>query len=138
MSELIALRQALAAEQAIVYGYGVVGAHLSGKAERYAADRLTSHAELRDDLAALIQQKGATPGAALPAYGLPFAVTDAASARRLAGTLENGAAGAAWDLVAATTATSPSRELAVGWLIDVAGAAALWGAPTPLPGRPAG
>jgi hypothetical protein len=137
VAELTALREALSAEQAVVYGYGVVGAHLSGKAEKYAATRLTAHQELRDELAALIQQIGAVPGAALPAYQLPFPVDDAAAARRLGSTLENGSAGAAWDLAAATAASSPGRQLAVGWLIDVAEAAALWGAPTALPGQPA-
>jgi hypothetical protein len=137
MAELTALREALAAEQAVVYGYGVVGAHLSGKAEKYAGVRLGAHQVLRDQLAALIQQIGAVPGAALPAYQLPFPVADAANARLLGGTLENGSAGAAWDLAAATAAASPGRELAVGWLIDAAEAAALWGAPTPLPGQPA-
>jgi hypothetical protein len=136
MADLTALREALAAEQAVVYGYGVVGAHLSGKAEKYAAARLTAHQNLRDELAALIQQVGAVPGAALPAYRLPFAVTDSAAARRLGGALENGSAGAAWDLTAETSAASAGRELAVGWLTDAAEAAALWGAPTPLPGSP--
>jgi hypothetical protein len=137
MSELMALREALAAEQAVVYGYGVVGAHLAGKAEKYAAARLTSHQELRDKIASLIQQIGAVPGAALPAYQLPFTVTDAADARRLAGTLENGSAGAAWDLTAATATASPGRQLAVSWIVDVAQSAALWGAPAVLPGQPA-
>jgi hypothetical protein len=137
VAELTALRDALAAEQAIVYGYGVVGAHLSGKAEKYAAARLTAHQVLRDELTALIQQVGAVPSAALPAYQLPFPIGNTADARRLAGTLENGSAGAAWDLTAATTARSTARELAVGWLLDVAGSAALWGAPNALPGQPA-
>ncbi|HEX3900379.1 MAG TPA: ferritin-like domain-containing protein [Mycobacteriales bacterium] len=137
MAELTALREALAAEQAVVYGYGVVGAHLSGKAEKYAAARLVAHQELRDQLAALIQQIGAVPASALPAYQLPFPVTDAVEARRLGGTLENGSAGAAWDLTAATSSASPGRQLAVDWLIDVAKAAALWGASNALPGQSA-
>jgi hypothetical protein len=136
MAELSALREALAAEQSVVYGYGVVGAHLSGKAEKYAAARLTAHQVLRDQLAALIQQIGAVPGAARAAYQLPFPVSDPAGARRLGGTLENGSAGAAWDLAAATTSASPGRALAVDWLIDAAAAAALWGAPSALPGQP--
>ena len=42
-----------------------------------------------------------------------------------------------WDLVGRDDCRSPTRELAIGWLIDVAGAAALWGAATALPGSPA-
>jgi hypothetical protein len=64
-------------------------------------------------------------------------VTDKASAVQLAGLLENGAAGAAWDLTAASPAGSAGRTLAVGWLSDSALAAAHWGSTTALPGQPA-
>lgn len=137
VSELTALQSALAAEQAIVYGYGVVGAHLSGKAETYAGDRLVAHEQMRDTLADLIREQSAVPATALPAYQLPFPVSDALSARRLAGALENGAAGAAWDLTDAASASSQARGLAVDWMADVAVAAALWGAAQALPGLPA-
>jgi hypothetical protein len=136
VSELAALREALAAEQAVVWGYGVVGAHLRGKDRRLAAARLVSHENLRDRIAGLITTSGAVPPPPQPAYRLPFAVTDAATARRLAGHLEAGAAGAAWDLTAASASRSAARELAVGWLTDAALAAALWGSGLPaLPGR---
>ena len=137
MSILTALRAALAAEQAVVYGYGVLGAQLSGKSEKYAAQRLTIHQQLRDQLASAITGLGVVAPPAQPAYRLPFPVTDADSARRLAAQLESGATGAAWDLAAAATAGSGSRALAVGWLTDSAVAAVVWGAmPTALPGRP--
>ncbi|MGN6473026.1 MAG: ferritin-like domain-containing protein [Mycobacteriales bacterium] len=138
MAELAALRQALAAEQAIVYGYGVVGAHLKGADRKFAAERLTSHQELRDRIASLVTALGAVPPPAQPAYRLPSPVIDAASARQLAAHLEDGAAGVAWDLAAATAPQSTARGLAVMWLTDSAVAAARWGAgPTALPGRPA-
>lgn len=137
MSELGALKAALAAEQAVVYGYGVAGAHLSGSLRRYAADRLTTHENLRDRISALITALGAVPPTASPAYRLPFPVDSAAAAKRLAAQLENAAAGAAWDLAAASAARSSGRGLAVGWLTDAAVAASRWGAPaTALPGRP--
>ncbi|HVS69215.1 MAG TPA: DUF4439 domain-containing protein [Mycobacteriales bacterium] len=138
MTELVALKQALATEQAVVYGYGVVGAHLSGKDRRIAAARLVTHQNLRDRISALIAAAGAVPPAALPAYRLPAPVTDAATARQLAAHLEDGAAGAAWDLAASTAARSPARGVAVGWLTDAAVAAGHWGsASTALPGKPA-
>lgn len=136
MPELVALREALAAEQAVIYGYGVVGSHLHGKDEKLAASRLTAHQELRDRLTALLIALGAVPAPAQPAYQLPFPVTDAATARQLAAHLENGAAGAAWDLAASTAPRSSGRQLAVGWLSDVAVAAVQWGETLPaLPGR---
>jgi hypothetical protein len=137
MTELVALKQAVAAEQAVVYGYGVAGAHLSGPSRRYASDRLLAHETLRDEISALITTAGAVSAPAQPAYLLPFPVGDAASARRLAAWLEDGACGAAWDLAAASAARSPARGLAVGALMDAAVAAAHWGSPaTALPGRP--
>jgi len=50
MTELAALQAALGAEQAVVYGYGVVGAHLANAAEAYASARLTEHMLRRDKL----------------------------------------------------------------------------------------
>jgi Domain of unknown function (DUF4439) len=137
MPEVVGLQSALGAEQAIVYGYGVVGAHLAGKEQSYAADRLTAHEVRRDQIATLITGLGVTPAASLPAYQLPFPVTDAASAKRLAAHLEDGAAGAAWDLAASTTARSAARTLAVTWLADAALSEAHWGGTaTALPGDP--
>lgn len=137
MSELTALREALAAEQAVVYGYGVVGAHLNGKDRELAAARLVTHQELRDRIAAVITALGGQPPPAQPAYRMPIVVNDAATARRLAVRLEDGAAGAAWDLAAAAGPRSPARELAVDWLTDAALTAQRWGSPpVALPGRP--
>jgi hypothetical protein len=137
VTELGALKQALAAEQAVIYGYGVAGAHLSGKDRKLASSRLVAHETLRDQLSARISALGAVPPAALPAYRLPAPVTDAVTARQLAAHLEEGAAGRAWDLVAATAPRSESRGLAVAWLTDAAVSAAHWGSPSvALPGRP--
>ena len=137
MSELSALKSALAAEQAVVYGYGVVGAHTKGARRKAAASRITAHQTVRDRIAAMITAAGATPVPAEPAYQLPFAVTDEASAAQLGAHLEDGAAGAAWDLAAAARAQSPARQLAVDWLSNVAVASSRWQPQSAaLPGRP--
>jgi hypothetical protein len=137
MTEVAALQAALAAELAIVYGYGVVGAHLAAAAETYASDRLTEHMLRRDKLTDLITAAGATPVTARVAYQLPVAVTDAKSASLLGAHLEQGADGAYWDLVAAAPPSSPTRSLAIGWLAESAVAANQWGGPQALPGQPA-
>jgi uncharacterized protein DUF4439 len=85
-----ALQAALAAEDAAIFGYGVAGAHLSGKSQSAAEQDWTRHNEARDTLTAMISALGATPIAALPSYRLPFAVHDAASAEALAAYLEDG------------------------------------------------
>ena len=87
---IAALQAALAAEHAAVYGYGVAGALLTGGNQQAALTDWRSHEEARDTLEAMIVKLGATPVAASAAYTLPFAVTDARSARRLAAALEDG------------------------------------------------
>ena len=138
-----ALRAALRVEYQVVYGYGIVGAHLRGHDQKYAADRLAAHQLLRDSLLAL--DTGDTdPPTAQPAYLPPFPVTDATSALALAIRLEDGAAGAAWDVIATERAGSQARKIAVPALGDVATAAAHWRARAgaveepALPGAPPG
>jgi hypothetical protein len=137
MTDLEALQAALAAEHAIIYGYGVAGARLTGKAEALATASIRVQRERRDTLSGLVTAAGATPVAAAPAYRTPFPVTGATTARRLAAALETGGTGAAWDLVAASAPDSPARRLAVAWLSDAAVRIARWGEPVPpLPGQP--
>lgn len=83
-----ALQAALAAEHAAVYGYGAVGAHLTGDAQQTAAVVLDSHRTRRDDLATYIRDLKADPVAASPAYRLPVKPTSSRSAAELAATLE--------------------------------------------------
>ncbi len=85
-----ALQGALAAEHAAVYGYGVAGSVLSGPALAAARDDWTAHQVSRDTLERMLTGLGATPVAASPAYQLPFTVTSAKSAARLAAYLEDG------------------------------------------------
>ncbi len=100
VSGIGALQAALAAEHAAVYGYGVVGAMLTGAARASARADWTAHQVARDTLAAMLTQADATPVAASPAYRLPFPVTGAASAKRLAADLEEGVTQAYLGLVA--------------------------------------
>jgi hypothetical protein len=97
---IAALQVALAAEHAAVYGYGVVGAMLAGSRRADARADWLAHQVARDNLEAMLARLGATPVAASPAYLLPFAVTGAASARKLAATLEEGVTSAYLGLVA--------------------------------------
>jgi hypothetical protein len=99
-TQVAALQAALAAEHAAVYGYGVAGAMLTRAALAQARAHWTAHRVARDTLEAMLTELGAVPVAASPAYELPFAVTDAASAARLAATLEEGVTRAYLGLVA--------------------------------------
>ena len=107
-AEVAALQAALAAEHAAVYGYGVVGAVLTGTGRASTGQASTGqaradwlvHQVARDTLEAMLTGLGAVPVAASPAYALPFAVTGAASAKRLAAALEDGVTSAYLGVVA--------------------------------------
>lgn len=88
--DVAALQAALAAEHAAVYGYGIVGSMLSGASQATAYKDWVAHQVARDTLEAMLTKLGATPVAASPAYELPFAVTNAQEASRLAAALEEG------------------------------------------------
>jgi len=88
---VVALQKALAAEQAAIYGYGVVGARLpQGSAEQAAATTdWVAHMRAGDRLSALITARGATPVPAAVAYELPGPVQTAGAAKALAAMLED-------------------------------------------------
>jgi hypothetical protein len=123
-SDIAALQGALAAEHAAVYGYGVVGAMLSGADQARARADWIAHQETRDSLEAMITKLGATPVAASPAYQLPFPVTDGDKAKALAAVLEDGVTQAYLAVVAVPDRTlrsfgalsmQPPANRAAGW-----------------------
>ena len=123
-ASVAALQNALAAEHAAVYGYGVAGAQLAGTGQSAARADWTAHRVARDNLTTMLSQLGATPVAASPAYRLPFPVTSPQAAARLAATLEEGVTRAYLALVAvsnpalrtfAAQAMQTSAERALAW-----------------------
>jgi hypothetical protein len=130
------LQGALAAEHAAVYGYGVVGAMLAGAEQADARADWTAHQVARDGLITMLNKLGAIPVAASPAYELPFPVTSAKSAARLAAILENGVTRAYLGLVAVNNPTL--RAFAAGAMQTSANRALAWsGTTTAFPGMPA-
>jgi hypothetical protein len=131
-----ALQGALAAEHAAVYGFGVVGAMLAGSARASARGAWLAHQHQRDSLTAEIEGMGATPVAAAPAYELPFPVTGASSAKRLAATLEDGVTSAYLGVVAVSDPTL--RAFGAQMMQTSANRASIWsGTTVAFPGMPA-
>ncbi|MFE6053912.1 DUF4439 domain-containing protein [Kitasatospora sp. NPDC056446] len=131
-----ALQDALGAEHAAVYGYGVVGARLPDDPQRTdARTAYAAHQAQRDVWQRLLTASGATPAPAAGGYRLPFPVTSAADAGRLAAHLETRLTTVYADLVADLPA--PHRRTAATALRDCALRAHRWGAPDqPFPGIP--
>lgn len=119
-----ALRAALVAEHAAIYGYGIVGAYLANEHRDAARQAEAEHRDRRDEVSLRIEVAGGELVAAEPAYALPFAVTDPASAMRLAVALEEGAAGA-WRAALGGT-TDSDRQLALEAFIACAVMATRW------------
>jgi ferritin-like protein len=136
------LAAALAAEEAAIYAYGVVGVRLTGAGDRTEARTAEqTHRNRRDTLVSKLAQLKASTAPAPAAYQLPFAVTDRAEAFKLAIHVEDGVA-AAWRAVLPATQTT-DRTDALAALIDSAVRATRWRrlaevtpVTLPFPGRP--
>jgi hypothetical protein len=143
-TENAALGQALAAEHAAVWGFGVVGAALDPDAQPAAAASEAAHRDVRDRVVTLLAGRNAEIPPAEGAYELPFPVLSGVDAAALAVVLEDGVA-AAWVRVLDQAAERSTREFAVGALTGAEVRAVGWRvtagqAPvtTPFPGLPEG
>ncbi|MFJ9567714.1 ferritin-like domain-containing protein [Streptomyces fuscichromogenes] len=121
---LRALQAALAAEHAAVYGYGVVGGRIGRQLLAEARSAYDAHRSGRDALVREVRDLGGRPVAASAAYALPFAVTDPATAVRLAAELEERVADVYSDLVRASS--GERRGSAAGALREAAVRAVRW------------
>src|SRR5689334_6212574 len=93
-TENAALREALAAEHAAVWGYGVVGAALPADGRAPATASETAHRDVRDQVTGLLDDRKADPVPAEGAYELPFPVLSPVDAAALAVVLEDGTSSA--------------------------------------------
>jgi hypothetical protein len=100
-----ALQSALTAEHAAVYGYGVVGAYLTGGMQATATSDWVAHQLARDRLETLLRSFGAQPVAAAVGYELPMTVRNSSQAAALAIVLEERIATAYLGLVALSDTT---------------------------------
>jgi hypothetical protein len=108
----------LAGEHAAIYGYGVLGAHLSGTNLALAQQAEAAHRARRDNLLLRLASASPPPPGADPAYALPFPVTDQASALQLATGIEE-RTGDLWK-AALGAVTGDDRHRALDALTDCA------------------
>ena len=141
-TENAALSDALAAEHAAIWGYGVVGAALKEAARPQAEDAESAHRGVRDQVSALLASRKAEVVDAKGAYALPFPVLSDVDAAALAVVLEDGVA-KAWVRVLDQSAERSTRQLGVDVLSATEVRAVGWRAAagktpltTPFPGLP--
>jgi hypothetical protein len=118
------LAGALAAEEAAIYAYGLVGVHLSEDEQSRARTAEQTHRDRRDALVEQLDELKASAAPAPAGYRLPFEVTDRESALRLAVHIEDGV-GQAWRVVLPVT-EGAQRADALSALTDSAVRATRW------------
>ena len=136
------LAGALAAEEAAIYAYGLIGVNLTADdAIDEARSAEATHRARRDVLISRLDQLRASTAPAPAGYELPFAVNADASAMKLAIHVEDGVA-QAWRAALPVT-TGADRATSLSALTDAAVRATRWRklagvAPVtmPFPGRP--
>jgi hypothetical protein len=121
----VQLAAALAAEEATIYAYGILGVKLTAEgdvAEARAAE--AAHRARRDVLVLRLAALQASAAPTPAGYDLPFPVTDRDTAVKLAIQIEDGVA-QAWRAVLPAS-TGPDRAAALNALIDAAVRATRW------------
>jgi hypothetical protein len=120
-----ALYDAVAAEHATIYGYGIVSAHTTPDVNDLVAKSMAEHRERREAALAMLAARSA--GAPLPAagYQLPMTVDDPTGAAKLAVRMEEDDA-VAWRAVVEQATDEKDRAFAVTALTQCAVTAARW------------
>src|SRR5690606_20350691 len=132
------LAAALAAEQAAIFAYGLLGAWLPEEEAEAARQAEAAHRDRRDVLLTTLADRGEPPVTG-GIYQAPFPVTGPDQARELAILVEERVA-AVWRATLADV-TGEDRRMAVAALVDAAVRATGWRqaagrdpAPVPFPG----
>ena len=118
------LSAALAAEEAAIYAYGLIGVRLPASARTEARAAEAAHRARRDVLVSRLDQLKASTAPAPAGYQLPFEVTNRASALKLAVHVEDGVA-QAWRAALPVTADA-DRSASLSALTDAAVRATRW------------
>jgi len=121
---MMELTDALAAEHAAIFAYGMIGGRLDGDEADAARTAEAAHRSRRDALLLRLAERGDTAPVAAPSYELPFPVAGADDARRLA-TLVEERVGAVWRAVL-PAAGRDDRTEALAALVDAAIRATGW------------
>ncbi|MGV9678325.1 ferritin-like domain-containing protein [Nocardia sp. NPDC003482] len=125
VSDQQALTEALEAEYAAVYAYGLIAAYASRERTKIVAEYTAAHRARRDATIDQLKSLGASIPAPAAAYTPPFPVDDPIPAAKLAVTVESDTA-AAWRSVVERTTTSELRHTAIEALTESAVRLATW------------
>ena len=119
------LQQALSAEHAALWVYGLVSAFLPDAYDAGVAEGTREHQDRRDACVRMLTGAGVAPQVAEPAYLTPQPVTDATSAKSVVATAEADSA-TAWRGVLEQTDDTALREVALNALLASARRGTRW------------
>jgi hypothetical protein len=120
-----ALFDAIAAEHATIYGYGLVSAHSAPDVNNLVSAALAEHRDRREAAIAMLESQSVDAPLAAAGYQLPIEVDNPTDAANLAVRMEEDAA-VAWRAVIEQAADEQDRTFAVTALTQCAVAAARW------------
>jgi Domain of unknown function (DUF4439) len=120
-----ALFDALAAEHATIYGYGVVSAHSTPDDNDLVAASMAEHRKRREELLALLEARSVAAPLPAAGYELPMEVDNPTDAAKLAVRMEEDAA-VAWRAAVEQATSEQDRAFAVTALTQCAVTAARW------------
>ncbi|CAN5203847.1 ferritin-like domain-containing protein [soil metagenome] len=120
-----ALYDALEAEHATIYGYGIVSAHSAPEDNWLVSLSIARHREQRESLITMLEAQSVTPPPAAPGYQLPHVVNDPTEAAALAVQMERDSA-VAWRAVLEQATSESDRAYAVDALTQSAILIARW------------
>ncbi|MFE2997658.1 ferritin-like domain-containing protein [Nocardia sp. NPDC059246] len=120
-----ALIDALSAEYAAVYAYGVIAAYANHDRDKLVAEYTASHRARRDATIDTLKASGAAVPEPAAAYTSPIPVNDPIPAAKLAVTVESDAA-AAWRSVVERSGNPDLRRTGIEALTECAVRLATW------------
>lgn len=124
-TERQALLDALRAEYAAVYAYGVIAAYAAAERSRLVAQDTAAHRARRDATIDALTAAGVNAPPPDAAYTVPFPVTGPIDAARLAATVESDTA-VAWRSVVERADAQPTRRTGIDALTECALRLATW------------
>jgi hypothetical protein len=120
-----ALFDAVAAEHAAIYGYGVVSAHIMPEQNDLVSKALAEHRDRREAALAMLGRDSVKPPLPAAGYQLPFVVKNAVDAAKLAIRMEGDCA-VAWRAVLEQSDSEQDRAFATTALTQCAVTASHW------------
>ncbi len=120
-----ALYDAVSAEHAAIYGYGIVSAHTSPEDNELVSQALAEHRDRREAAIALLDEREVKVPLPAAGYRLPFGVDSPQEAAKLAIRMESDCA-VAWRAVIEQSGEEKDREFGLKGLTQCAVMAARW------------